>query len=253
MKMNKRNKKELTIISMFLLLLAALFFWMIETIGLPIKTKIEAGKIQVIDVSSYNGKINWKKVKDKEINHAILKIGSGINKKRKGSEDSQFAVNFKSGGYASISRGVYYYSYATTVNDAKKEAKHCLSILKKYGIDPTDLELPVAYDVEEESAFQTGTDNVTKMTEAFCEEMKKAGFTPMVYSSASSLKNYFHYNKIKKYKIWVAHYTKADAPDIPFGFQIWQYTDQASIPGANTASGKCDLNYYLVDKEGNGI
>lgn len=253
MKLNKRNKKELTMISMFLLLIAAVFFWIVENIGLPIETKIEAGRVQVIDVSSYNGTINWKKVKDKQINHAILKIGSGINAKRKGSEDSKFASNFKSGGYAAIRRGVYYYSYATTVKDAQKEAKHCLSLLKKHGIAPSDLDLPVAFDIEEDAAFQTGRDNVTKMTEAFCEEIEKAGFTPMVYSNASSLKNYFIYGKIKKYKLWVAHYTDADHPDVPFDFQIWQYTDQAFVPGANTGRGTCDLNYYLVDKEGNGI
>lgn len=130
----------------------------------------------------------------------------------------------------------------------KKEARHCLKLLKEQGIDPTDLDLPVAFDIEEEAVFQTGRRNVTAVTTTFCDEIKKAGFEPMVYSGASALRNYFEYSKIREYKIWVAHYTKASAPAIPFSYDMWQYTSRAVINGANTGMGYCDLNYYLVDK-----
>lgn len=250
MKLNKRNKRELKMICLFLFVLAAIFLWIVQNIGFPIQTKIiKGGRIKVIDVSAYNGNINWKKVKDQEINHAMLKIGSGIDQKRKGKEDSKFSSNYRNAGYASIHRGIYYYSYATTVEEAKKEAKHCLSLMRKYGIDPTDLDLPVAFDIEEEKVFRTGKNNVTAITVAFCEEIKKAGFTPMVYSSASALKHYFHYSKIKEYKIWVAHYTNKMSPDIPFPYQMWQFTSSASVPGANTGHGHCDVNYYYISKE----
>ncbi len=250
MRLNKRNKRELKVICLFLLGIAGVFLWIVQNIGFPIQTKImKGGRIKVIDVSSYNGSINWKKVKDQEINHAMLKIGSGINQKRKGSEDKKFASNYRSAGYASIHRGIYYYSYAMTVEEAKKEAKHCLSLMRKHGIDPTDLDLPVAFDIEEEAVFGTGKRNVTAITTAFCEEIKKAGFTPMVYSSASALRNYFHYSQIKNYKIWVAHYTSKAAPGISFPYQMWQYTSSASVPGANTGRGHCDVNYYYISKE----
>lgn len=220
MKLTKKNKRELKVISAVLILFAVAFLWIVQTIGLPIKTQVERGRIKVIDVSSYNHTVNWKKVKDNQINHAMLKIGSGINKNRKGKKDSKFAVNYTNARYASIHCGVYYYSYAKTVDDAKKEGKHCLSLLKQEGISSDDLDLPVAFDIEEEATFQTGESNVTAITTTFCEEIKKAGFEPMVYSNAEALKSYFNYSKIKSYKIWVAHYTKASEPSVPFEYDM---------------------------------
>lgn len=250
MKLNKRNKKELRIICLFLLAITVIFLWIVQNIGFPIETKIfQGGKIKIIDVSSYNGNINWKKVKDQEINHAMLKIGSGINGKRKGMEDSRFSGNYRNAGYAAIHRGIYYYSYAENVTDARKEAKHCLFLMQKNGIDPTDLDLPVAYDVEEPSVFQTGKENVTAITVAFCEEIEKAGFTPMIYSGVSALNHYFDYDKIKKYKIWVAHYTNRSRPAVRFPYQMWQYTSKASVPGANTGRGYCDVSYYYINQK----
>ena len=248
MKLTKKNKKELKMICGVLIFFAVIFIWIVQNIGLPIKTQVEKGRIKVIDISSYNGTVNWKKVKDHNVNHAMIKIGSGMNEKRAGRKDSKFDTNFRNAGYASIHRGVYYYSYAKTTSDAKKEARHCLKLLKEQGIDPTDLDLPVAFDIEEKAVFQTGRRNVTAVTTTFCDEIKKAGFEPMVYSGASALRNYFEYSKIREYKIWVAHYTKASAPAIPFSYDMWQYTSRAVINGANTGMGYCDLNYYLVDK-----
>lgn len=246
MRLNKRNKRELKKICLILAAIGIVFLWTVETIGFPIATKIQEGRIQVIDVSVYNGRINWKKVKDQKINHAMLRIGSGINRERNGSEDSRFAPNYRSAVYASIHMGVYYYSYASTPKQAEQEAAHCLSLLRKYGIDPQDLDLPVAFDIEEESVLKTGRENVTRITETFCEKIQEAGFTPMVYSGASALKNYFIYDRIKDYEIWVAHYTEADAPSIPFPYRMWQYTSSASVEGANTKQGRCDVNYYQV-------
>lgn len=248
MKLTKKNKKELKTISAILILLALVFLWIVQTIGLPIETYVEHGRIKVIDISSYNGTVNWKKVKDQNINHAMIKIGSGINKDRKGKIDPKFATNYRNARYASIYRGVYYYSYAKTVSDAKKEATHCIRLLKEQGITSKDLDLPVAFDIEEEATFKTGRENATAITTTFCDAIKKAGYEPMVYSGASALRNHFEYSKLKQYKIWVAHYTKAAAPSIPFHYDMWQYTSKASVSGANTGMGYCDLNYLLVEK-----
>ena len=73
--------------------------------------------LDVYKRQSYNGTVNWKKVKDHNINHAMIKIGSGMNEKRAGRKDSKFDTNFRNAGYASIHRGVYYYSYAKTTSD----------------------------------------------------------------------------------------------------------------------------------------
>ena len=244
--MKRSRKRKLGIIGVLFLLICVLAAWSVQKLGWPITTKIRDGKMQVIDVSSYNGTINWRKVKQKQINHAMLKIGSGIGGTHKGSEDRKFIINARNAKYASIYYGVYYYSYARTPQDAKKEARHCLSILKKYRIQPSDLKLPVAFDIEEEAVFQTGKKNVTAIATTFCKEIKKAGYEPMIYSKASALIKYFEYGKIKNYEIWVAHYTKAVIPAIPYSYRMWQYTCTASIPGANTENGHCDVSYYRV-------
>ena len=85
-----------------LIFFAVIFIWIVQNIGLPIKTQVEKGRIKVIDISSYNGTVNWKKVKDHNINHAMIKIGSGMNEKRAGRKDSKFDTNFRNAGYASI-------------------------------------------------------------------------------------------------------------------------------------------------------
>ena len=83
MKLTKKNKKELKMICGVLIFFAVIFIWIVQNIGLPIKTQVEKGRIKVIDISSYNGTVNWKKVKDHNVNHAMIKIGSGMNEKRK--------------------------------------------------------------------------------------------------------------------------------------------------------------------------
>ena len=84
MKLTKKNKKELKMICGVLIFFAVIFIWIVQNIGLPIKTQVEKGRIKVIDISSYNGTVNWKKVKDHNVNHAMIKIGSGMNEKRAG-------------------------------------------------------------------------------------------------------------------------------------------------------------------------
>ena len=89
MKLTKKNKKELKMICGVLIFFAVIFIWIVQNIGLPIKTQVEKGRIKVIDISSYNGTVNWKKVKDHNVNHAMIKIGSGMNEKR--SPERQFS------------------------------------------------------------------------------------------------------------------------------------------------------------------
>lgn len=82
-KFTRKNKRELAVICTFLFIVTFIFIWIIQNIGLPIETKVENGHIKVIDVSKYNHKVNWKKVKDSQINHAVLKIGSGVGKRKR--------------------------------------------------------------------------------------------------------------------------------------------------------------------------
>lgn len=204
--------------------------------GIPISshavTKEEdAAAVKGIDVSGYNGTVDYEAVKKQGYTYVMMRAGAG-----KETVDSCFALNYGNAGSAGLKRGAYYYSYATTVKEAEAEAKKCLSIL-----DNRNLECPVAYDIEEDSAFKTGKENVTAMAVAFCEKIKAAGYEPMIYASLNKLNEYFDYNTISQYKIWVANYD-VDYPDYAYPYAMWQYSI-GSVNGANTAGGECDVNY----------
>lgn len=195
-------------------------------------TKEEAqAAVKGIDVSGYNGTVDFESVKKQGYTYVMIRTGAG-----KETVDSCFAQNYGAAGTAGLKRGAYYYSYATTVKEAQAEAKKCLSIL-----DNRNLECPVAYDIEEDAAFKTGKENVTAMAVAFCEIVKAAGYEPMIYASLNKLKEYFDYDTISQYKIWVANYD-VDYPDYAYPYMMWQYTI-GSVKGANTAGGQCDENY----------
>lgn len=252
MKRRRRKKKQNMFHLKILLLLVAFLIVGVYYIQKE-SIRVEYGdKVKVIDVSAWNGKVHWFKVKKQGIYYAMLRVGRGDAGTGEMAEDQYFKTNYRSGRYYNMRMGVYFYSYATTVREAKEEARFCLKLLHKYGIGPEDLKLPVAYDVEEKCTFATGRRNVTDLTVAFCEEIKKAGYTPMVYSSASHLMRYFKHSAIKDYKIWVAHYgVEKTGPSYPYKYHMWQYTSKGIVPGANTSKkddeGYCDINYYIIE------
>lgn len=220
--------------------------------------KVEPGdQVKVIDVSSWNGKVHWSKVKKEGIFYAMLRIGRGNTGTEEMAEDAWFLRNYESGKFYNMRMGLYFYSYATTEKEAKSEAEYCLQLLKNHKIDPEDLELPIAYDVEEKSTFATGRKNVSNLTAVFCDTIKEAGYTPMVYSSAGHLLKYFKHSTIKDYQIWVAHYgVEKSGPSYPYAYDMWQYTCEGIVPGANTSGeddkGNCDINYYTIHNSQNG-
>jgi GH25 family lysozyme M1 (1,4-beta-N-acetylmuramidase) len=191
----------------------------------------DAALTKGIDVSSFNGIVDYEKVKAQGYTYVMIRAGSGQTM-----VDPNFSLNYGNAGAQGLKRGVYYYSYATTVKEAKKEAAQCLSIL-----DNRNLECPVAYDMEEDAAFDTGKENVTAMAVAFCEAIKAAGYEPMLYASLNKLNEYFDYDSISQYQIWVANYD-VDYPNYAYPYMMWQY-HIGSVDGANTGSGECDEDY----------
>ena len=184
-----------------------------------------------IDVSEFNGVVNYEPVKKAGITYVMIRTGAG-----KSYSDQWFENNYDQAGQWALKRGVYHYSYATTVEDAKQEAKACLKLLAG-----RKLELPVAYDIEEDKIFETGIENVTAIAQAFCEEIKNAGYEPMVYTYLNRLNDSFDYDTISQYKLWVASYD-VDYPNYAHPYYMWQYK-VSSVPGANTSKGECDVNY----------
>ena len=186
-----------------------------------------------IDVSKWNGDVDWATVKDQGVEFAMIRTGYGTT-----GSDEQFEKNYSGARNQGIRVGVYHYSYATTEEEARLEAQNVLKIL-----NGRSLELPVAFDIEDPNAhYPLSKEQATKVAIAFCEEIRKAGYTPMVYSMQSFFSTHLDYTKLSSYKIWVARWEAAE-PGVDFPVDMWQYSSTASVPGANTSGGVCDVNY----------
>ena len=191
-----------------------------------------------IDVSQWQGDIDWVQVKNSGVDFAIIRTGYG----RSGDNqiDNKFHQNIENAKLAGVMVGAYHYSYAESVEDAKKEAKFCLSIIKSCGLS---LDLPVYFDIEDASiANKHNRDIRTNMCISFCSEIEKAGFSAGVYANKNWFDNYLNYNELKKrYTIWLAHYG-VDSPSLDC--DIWQFTSKANVVGIKT---DVDKNYMYRD------
>ena len=199
----------------------------------PDFTNTEAEISNGIDVSKWQANIDWKAVSGAGIDFAIIRagrgdLGSGCKM------DDYFVQNIKGATANGIDVGVYFYSYATTVEEAKAEAKFLLKIIKDYKIT-----YPVILDMEEEM----GQADVTAMIDAFFKEIMNAGYYPMFYSYKSWIETYLDMRILDKYAVWLAQ-TNVSSPTYEGGFYIWQYSHTGKVDGIN---GYVDLNISYRD------
>ena len=185
-------------------------------------------EIKCIDVSVWQGDIDWTKVKASGIDYAIIRAGFGRETSQK---DNKFEQNYTNAKKAGVKLGAYWYSYADSVTDAEKEAKACLSVLKG-----KTFELPVYYDLEDNSQVGFGKTTLTNIAKKFCDTLKASGYSVGVYANANWFKNYLDYSGLKKlYSIWLAQYNST----AQYECDIWQYSSSGSVNGI---SGNVDMN-----------
>lgn len=182
-----------------------------------------------IDVSKWQGSINWQEIKNEGVDFAILREGYG--KESPTQIDKRFEENYKNAKAVGIPVGVYHYSYADSVEDARKEAQFCLK-----NIEGKQLEYPVCFDIEDRTQLCLTTRQRTDICKAFCEEIEKAGYYVMIYCNLDWYKNYLYSEELKKYDLWLAHW-EAATPGVKCG--IWQKSSKGQLDGIN---GNVDLN-----------
>lgn len=188
-----------------------------------------------IDVSAWQGVIDWKKAKENGVEFAIIREGYGKADPKQ--VDKYFHRNIQEAQKQGIPCGVYHYSYADSVEDAKAEAAFCLENIKGY-----KLEYPVCFDIEDKEQLKLNDRQRTDICKAFCEEIEKAGYYAMIYCNLNWLNNYLIKDElIGKYDLWLAQWY-VDAPSIPCG--IWQKSEKGTISGI---SGNVDLNETYND------
>lgn len=181
-----------------------------------------------IDVSKWQGVVNWATVKSAGIRHAMLRAGYG---NRTSQTDPQFRRNVANCELHGVAWGVYWYSYATSPEQARQEARCCLQVIQ--GLKPT---MPVAYDIEYEPCI-LALDNATRtaMVQAFLGEIEAAGYYGILYASRDFIANKLNWRDLTQYDVWCAQYGSACTCPLPYG--IWQYSSSnpLGIPGHGTS------------------
>ncbi len=195
-----------------------------------------------IDVSKYQGTVDFKKVKSAGNNFVILRVGTGY-----GHEfylDSKFEANYKNAKAAGLNVGTYFYSYATSEAEAKQEAQWVIDAIKG-----KQFEYPVYFDMEEKSVSQLGKNKCSKIADAFCSALEKAGYYVGIYASKYWLDTFFNANIFKNYDIWVAQWGKSCTFSKEYG--VWQYSAEGKVDGisGDVDLDKCYKNYPEIIKK----
>lgn len=191
-----------------------------------------------IDVSTFQGEIDWKKVKKDGIDYAFVRLGFRGYESGKIVLDSKYEENIKGSIEAGLDTGVYFFTEALTEEEAIEEADFVIENLSGHHIT-----MPVAIDVEESANTEkTRTKNLTKEQRtknviAFCKRIKEAGYDVMIYGNLKSFMIMMDFEKLEEYDKWFAYYRYPF--HFPYKVKIWQYTSSEKIDGIE---GNTDVN-----------
>ena len=195
-----------------------------------------------IDVSVHQQKIDWQQVKESGVEFAMIQLGYRGYKSGSLELDDYFLENMQGAADAGIKLGVYFFSQALNVDEAVEEAEFVINWLRGY-----DITYPVVFDWElvNETARTNEMDllQLTNCALAFCETIQKAGYPAGIYFNQQFGYQMINLPSLEEYSFWLAEY--ADSPTFVYDFQMWQYTDQGSVPGI---SGAVDLNVAFHKK-----
>ncbi len=191
-----------------------------------------------IDVSQHQGKIDWKKVAADGVKFAIIRVGyRGYGAEGKLVEDTQYKKNIEGALAAGIKVGVYFYSQATSEEEAAEEAKFVLDRIKGYDID-----CPVVVDSELVDNAEGRMDGISAWDRAlyaavFCDTVEAAGYKSMIYHNLEVGVVKMEMPMLEKYDRWFASYS--ETLYYPYEYKVWQYTDRGKVNGIK---GNVDLN-----------
>lgn len=199
-----------------------------------------------IDVSSFQGEIDWNAVADAGIKFAMIRIGGrGYGAAGKLYTDDLAQANYEGAKAAGLQVGGYFFSQAVSVEEAIEEAGFALGQIKDW-----ELSMPIVFDWEY-LGEDTRTANVDKRTLtdctlAFCKTVELAGHEAMIYFNPNQSDNHVYLEELTDYRGWLAMYT--NQMTYPYQVDMWQYTNQGSVPGVE---GPVDINLYFSYENNN--
>lgn len=196
-----------------------------------------------IDVSFYQGNIDWQQVKDAGADFVFIRVGGRGTTEGNIYEDDNAQIYYEGAKAAGLKVGAYFFSQAVTPKEAEEEAWFVLQKVANW-----ELDLPVVYDWEW-GGEDSRTDGVeprmlTLCCLSFCNVVKNAGLSPMLYFNAYQGLNQMELDRLKNYPFWLAMY---DTPmEFPYRVDYWQYSATGTVPGIE---GIVDLNIFLPEQE----
>ena len=201
-----------------------------------IKERVIIMKLKGIDVSKHQGRIDWNKVKSAGIQVAILRCGYGADIASQ--DDAQFQRNYAEAKRVGIKVGIYLYSYADTLSEAKSEAAHVIRLLKGKSID-----FPVFYDLEDANTTgRCSSKLIGDMAQAFCDAISAAGYKVGIYANKYWFTSKLTDARFNQWDKWVAqYYSECTYQGKYVG---WQYTSSGKVDGI---VGRVDMNEFYTD------
>lgn len=196
-----------------------------------------------IDVSNNNKQIDWEKVKNTGVDFAMIRVGYRGYETGRINPDSEFEANMEGAAANGIETGVYFFSQATTLEEAAAEADYVIDALQPYTIS-----LPVVFDMEEPAytsrVRSLSREEKTRMAVMFLNRIRDAGYQPMVYNSTRLFEQFYDLSYLQEYDFWAAEYNSS-IPHYEYAFSIWQYSSTGKVDGIETDT---DLDIMLVPK-----
>lgn len=196
-----------------------------------------------IDVSKFQGNIDWQQVREAGVEFAILRLGIRGYGTGEMKMDDRFMENYQGATAAGIKVGVYFFSAAIDEAEAVEEADYVIRAL-----DGLQIEMPVVFDTEPILYDVARTDDLTPdqltaITCAFCDRIRANGYEPMIYANSKRFTTVLHLEKLEAYDKWLADYR--ETPDYPYAFKMWQFTEKGSVPGIG---GNVDIDLYFYNE-----
>lgn len=196
--------------------------------------------IQGVDVSRYQGEIDWERVRDVGIEFAIVRVGGRFINSGGLYDDRLYRENIEGALEAGLDVGVYFFSQAISEAEGVEEAEYVLSLIEGY-----DLTMPVVMDWEplggvEARTYGVEPKEITQAVRGFCDRIREAGYEPMLYFNSHSAYARMDLRELTDIKFWFAQYN--DVPTFYYHFDMWQYSDRGLVDGID---GEVDLNLYF--------
>ena len=199
-------------------------------------------KIKGIDVSKWQGAIDWAKVAGDGVKFAMIRLGYGGKNGTACGVDSFYQKNVEGALANGIAVGCYFYSYALNVEGAKNEAAFAIQQLAQY---KGRILYPIAFDIEDKTQAGLGKKTLTDMVTAFCSALEAAGYYASFYCNADWARNRLDMQALARFDFWLAQWT-ASPTYTGHAFNMWQSSSKGRVAGI---SGDVDMDTAFVDYE----